>query len=38
VAAWDDFGHPDHYPKLDLGIGSIWWWDADKAAGVKAKS
>ncbi len=38
VAAWDDFGHPDHYPKLDLGIGSIWWWDAEKAAATKAKS
>ena len=38
IAAWDFFGHPDAYPKLDLGIGSLWWWDADRAAAVKAKS
>jgi microcin C transport system substrate-binding protein len=38
IAAWDFFGHPDPLPKLDLGIGSIWWWDAEKAAAVKAKS
>jgi microcin C transport system substrate-binding protein len=38
VAAWDEFGHPDKFPRLDLGIGSLWWWDAEKAAAVKAKS
>ncbi len=38
IAAWDDFGHPDTFPKLDLGIGSLWWWDAEKAAAVKARS
>ncbi len=38
IAAWDDFGHPDTFPKLDLGIGSLWWWDVEKATAVKAKS
>jgi microcin C transport system substrate-binding protein len=38
VAAWDFFGRPGETPKLDLGISSLWWWDADKAAAVKAKS
>lgn len=38
IAAWDDFGHPSATPKLDLGIAAIWWWDAEKAAAVKAKS
>jgi len=38
IAAWDDFGHPDTFPKLDLGIGSLWWWDVEKAAAVKARS
>lgn len=38
VAAWDFFGHPDAVPKLDIGIGSLWWWDAQRAAAVKARS
>ena len=38
IAAWDFFGHPEPLPKLDLGIGSIWWHDAERAAAVKAKS
>jgi microcin C transport system substrate-binding protein len=38
VAAWDFFGRPDQTPKLDLGIMSLWWWDAEKAAATKAKS
>ncbi len=38
IAAWDEFGRPDAAPKLDLGILGLWWWDAEKAAAVKAKS
>ncbi|MDR3449401.1 MAG: extracellular solute-binding protein [Alphaproteobacteria bacterium] len=38
IAAWNFFDHPEPLPKIDLGIGSIWWWDAEKAAAVKAKS
>ena len=38
IAAWDVFGHPEVFPKLDLGIGALWWHDSEKAAAVKAKS
>ncbi len=38
IACWDDFGRPAHAPKLDVGVASLWWWDAEKAAAVKAKS
>lgn len=38
IAAWDFFGRPRETPKLDLGISSLWWWDAQKAAATKAKS
>ena len=38
IAAWDVFGRPEAVPKLDLGISTLWWWDAEKAAAVKAKS
>jgi microcin C transport system substrate-binding protein len=37
VAAWDVFGHPDVTPRLDLGYSSLWWWDAEKAAAIKAR-
>ncbi|MCI4679757.1 extracellular solute-binding protein [Rhodoblastus acidophilus] len=37
IAAWNDFGRPKETPKLDLGISSLWWWDAEKAAATKAK-
>jgi microcin C transport system substrate-binding protein len=37
VAAWDVFDHPDKTPRLDLGYASLWWWDPQKAAAVKAK-
>ncbi len=37
IAAWDFFGRPEAVPKLDLGISSLWWWDAEKAAATKAK-
>jgi microcin C transport system substrate-binding protein len=38
VAAWDFFGRPEKPPKLDIGIGSLWWWDSEKAVATKAKT
>jgi microcin C transport system substrate-binding protein len=38
IAAWDFFGRPAVTPKLDVGVAGLWWWDAEKAAAVKAKS
>jgi microcin C transport system substrate-binding protein len=38
IAAWDFFGRPDVVPKLDVGVAGLWWWDAEKAAAVKARS
>jgi microcin C transport system substrate-binding protein len=38
IAAWNFFGRPDVTPKLDVGVAGLWWWDAEKAAAVKAKS
>jgi microcin C transport system substrate-binding protein len=32
IATWDRFGHPDPYPKFEIGFPSVWWWDAAKAA------
>jgi microcin C transport system substrate-binding protein len=32
IAYWDRFGHPDPYPKFDIGFPTVWWWDAAKAA------
>lgn len=37
VAAWNIFGRPEAVPKLDLGIASVWWQDAEKAAAMKAR-
>ncbi|HUO54112.1 MAG TPA: extracellular solute-binding protein [Rhodoblastus sp.] len=37
IAAWDFFGRPPAPPRLDIGISSLWWWDAEKAAATKAK-
>ena len=37
VAAWDFFGHPDVLPRLDLSYSQLWWWDAEKAAAIKAR-
>ncbi|WP_374544500.1 extracellular solute-binding protein [Rhodoblastus sp.] len=38
IAAWDFFGRPEAPPRLDIGIASLWWWDAEKAAATKAKT
>ena len=37
VAYYDMFEHPDPLPPLDLGHLDFWWYNADKAAELKAK-
>jgi microcin C transport system substrate-binding protein len=38
-ARWDRFSHPDPLPKYGMsGFPTVWWWDADKAAKLKARS
>ena len=33
IAYWNRFGHPDFKTlRFDLGIPTVWWWDADAAA------
>ena len=36
LAYYDIFGHPDPLPPYALGELSFWWYDADKAAKLKA--
>ncbi|MEO8242192.1 MAG: extracellular solute-binding protein [bacterium] len=36
VAYYDIFGRPENPPKYALGETSLWWYDADKAAKLKA--
>lgn len=36
VAYYDQYGHPDTLPPYALGEGDFWWFDADKAAKLKA--
>lgn len=35
---WDRFGHPDNIPPYTHGFPTLWWWDAEKAAGVESRS
>ena len=37
VAYWDIFGRPEEVPPFALGAPSIWWYDAEKAAKLKAE-
>ncbi len=37
LAYWDQFGWPAQPPKLDPGVLSTWWYDAEKAKQTKAK-
>lgn len=37
VAYYDMFEHPDELPPLALGHLDFWWYNADKAAALKAK-
>lgn len=36
LAYYDMYGHPDKLPPYALGEQSFWWYDADKAAKLKA--
>jgi microcin C transport system substrate-binding protein len=36
VAYWDMYDHPDPLPPYDLGYLDFWWFDAGKAAKLKA--
>ena len=36
VAYWDVFGRPEEVPPYGLGAFSLWWYDEDKAARLKA--
>ncbi len=36
LAYYDIYGHPDKLPPYALGEQSLWWYDADKAAKLKA--
>ena len=39
TARWDRFGRPDEMPKYGAdAFPTIWWWDADKAAKLRARS
>jgi microcin C transport system substrate-binding protein len=37
-AYWDKFGHPKVTPKYGLGAPGTWWYDADKAAKIAART
>ena len=36
IAHWDRFGRPQKLPDYAVGFPDIWWWDAAKAARIKA--
>ncbi|MEB8387986.1 extracellular solute-binding protein [Rhodobacteraceae bacterium KMM 6894] len=36
VAYWDVYAHPEQQPAHQLGTLDFWWYDADKAAALKA--
>lgn len=36
VSYYDQFEHPDPLPPYDLGYVDFWWFDADKAAALRA--
>ncbi len=36
VAYYDFYRHPDNLPPLQVGQLDFWWYDADKAAALKA--
>jgi microcin C transport system substrate-binding protein len=39
TARWDRFSHPEALPKYGVAaFPTVWWWDADKAAKVGARS
>ena len=36
VAYYDQYDHPENLPRYALGETSIWWYDAEKGAALKA--
>ncbi|WP_272007990.1 extracellular solute-binding protein [Roseovarius sp. ZX-A-9] len=36
VAYWDVYDHPEKQPPYQLGVLDFWWYDAEKAAALKA--
>ena len=36
VAYWDVYGRPETLPMLGLGVTDIWWYDAERAAELRA--
>jgi len=36
VAYWDMYGHPDPLPPYATGVLDFWWYDAERAAALKA--
>ncbi len=36
TARWDRFGKPARIPEYSLGFPTLWWWDEERAAKVKA--
>ncbi len=37
VAYWDLYSHPETIPPFALGVVSLWWYDEEKAAKLKAE-
>jgi microcin C transport system substrate-binding protein len=38
VAYWDLFSRPTRSAKYDIGVGSTWWYDTEKAARINLPS
>ena len=38
IAFWDKFSWPEKKPKYSLGAPMTWWYDAEKAARLRAKT
>jgi len=38
VAYFDQFEHPETLPRYDLGETSVWWYNAEKGAALRAKN
>lgn len=36
IASWDQYDHPDDLPTYSVGLLDFWWYDAEKAAALRA--
>lgn len=36
IASWDQYGHPEDLPTYSVGLLDFWWYDAEKAAALRA--